>query len=316
MYGFNEDAVGYSLQSQLGAPVRRMAIGWNTVQPTPSSWDWSKSDAEYSALHANGLRPLIYVAAPPCWTHPEDCSGSDGTLFLQDPAYDSAWSQFVQRVAHRYPDAVAIEVWNEENLDAYYIRNFVNPYTFISRYTQTVKLAHSAAAGSHIPVIVGGLFRYGDTSSLYSDETFLWVMYEDGLRGNADGIGTHPYPIGTDQNGTEFYDTALMEQTLARLRTARNHAGDTIPLWITEVGESTWNGTPTVTEAHQATDLITMLDQAKSDGDVRAFLIDRLINTNVSWSPIDAGQGVFHADGTPKPAACAISATLGGSLHC
>src|SRR5205807_2098942 len=67
-FGFNEfnDASNYSLQPQLGMPVRRMLMGWNTVQRRPGSWDWSQSDAVYSAIRAHGLKPLIAVQSAPC----------------------------------------------------------------------------------------------------------------------------------------------------------------------------------------------------------------------------------------------------------
>ena len=33
-----------------------MLVGWNQVQPTSDTWDWSQTDTEYSDLLADGLR--------------------------------------------------------------------------------------------------------------------------------------------------------------------------------------------------------------------------------------------------------------------
>jgi hypothetical protein len=45
--GFNESAgpASYPLQAEINAPVRRLLVGWNGVQPAAGRWDWSQIDA-------------------------------------------------------------------------------------------------------------------------------------------------------------------------------------------------------------------------------------------------------------------------------
>jgi len=58
-----------------------------------------------------------------------------------------------------------------------------------------------------------------------------------------------------------------------------------------------------------------MIRDAEADRDVPVVLIGRLIQSSASGS-VDRGYGMFRADGTPKPAALALSAMLGGRLTC
>jgi hypothetical protein len=309
LLGFNESAGlgSYRLQAEVGAPVRRMLVGWNQVEPVRGTWDWSRTDAAYAALRASGLRPLIVALAPPCWTHPsEPCAGTDLGVTPQDPSYDGDWSAFIRVLTKHYPDAVGIEIWNEENLAAGF-----SPSPNPVRYTQILKEAYQAVKSidPSMPVISGGLFVSVDSGpGGIGDAHFLHSMYAAGAKGYMDAIGIHIYPTA----GSAAGDAGEEEQDLTALRAVRDAAGDgSKPFWITELGESTAN----VNESQQATDLVAMIKDARADNDVAVVLIDRLIDPSTDGG-IDPGYGVFRSDGTPKPAACALSALLDGTLSC
>jgi polysaccharide biosynthesis protein PslG len=142
LFGFNESAGpgSYRLQAKVGAPIRRMLVGWNQVQPAPGIWRWGPTDAEYRALLRVGLRPLFVAVAAPCWAHPSSpCAGSATEGTPPDPPYDGAWTQFIRRLARRYPKAAGIEIWNEENVQPQFL-----PYPNPARYTQLLKDAYRA----------------------------------------------------------------------------------------------------------------------------------------------------------------------------
>jgi hypothetical protein len=89
------------------------------------------------------------------------------------------------------------------------------------------------------------------------------------------------------------------------------------------VGESTATQAgfpPAVTPAQQAADLVTMVRAAKADGDVPVMIIhtlqDQAVGTNDAFNAVQAGFGIFTSSFAPKPAACALSDELGGSLRC
>jgi hypothetical protein len=234
----------------------------------------------------------------------------------------------VRRLTSRYPAAVGIEVWNEPNVVPFF--DPVDPV----RYTALLKEAFAAVKGVNprMPVISGGLFA-SDGSGAYgmADNKFLSAMYAAGARGSMDAIGAHPYPI-TSGPSIE-YDPAAIEEPLQRLRVARDAAHQSsTPIWITEMGVSTQTATGSpfgATEAQQADYLVRMVHEVEAEPDVRMALIHRLVDVPpppVTPSPfggppvaavsVESGFGVFRADGSPKPAACALSRVFHGSLAC
>ncbi len=318
-FGFNEDIVpgSFELQADVGMPVIRFKVPWSSVEARPGHWRFSSFDSHYTRMRADGLHPLILAVGAPCWTgSPGDaCSG------VPSPAFDPAWSEYVRRLAARYPDAVGIEVWNEPNA----VRMFP-PRPDPARYVELLNAAYRAVKSvePQMPVISGGLLP-NPTTHRYAigDAQFLRAMYA--ADASMDGIGAHPYPLAAVPGGRSRYDLGAMEQDLQRLRAVRDAAGrSSTPIWITEMGVSTQSGTvfpPGVTGARQAADLLAMVRAADGDPDVRLALVHRLVDAR--WAPgagplarLESGFGVFRADGTPKPAACALSHEFGGSLSC
>jgi hypothetical protein len=313
-YGFNDPAGpgSYPLQAELGAPIRRMLVGWNRVQPTSGSWDWSQTDAEYADLLAAGLRPLLVALAPPCWAHPSDpCGAVDLGVTPQDPAYDGDWSQFVRRLVSRYPAAVGIEIWNEQNLAQGFL-----PTPDPARYTQLLEEAYRAIKGINraMPVIAGGLFASASSGPAgLGDARFLHEMYAAGAKGYMDGIGIHLYPAADDAGAP----AGAIEHMLDALRAVRDADGDaSTPIWVTEVGVTT----QVTGERAQAADLVAIVKRLRRDRDVRAVIIHRLVDppptANGPYGGSEAGYGVFQADHAPEPAACALSLLWHGTLRC
>jgi hypothetical protein len=313
-YGFNDPAgpLSYRLQIGLGAPIRRTLVGWNQVQPHADSWNWVQSDATYAALLKAHLRPLLVALGPPCWTHPDrPCDSVDLGATPPDPAYDAAWSEFIRRLAARYPASAGIEIWNEENLGAAFL-----PTPDPARYTQLLKEAYRAVkrVNRRMPVISGGLFASSATGSGGTgDVQFLERMYAAGAKGFMDAIAIHLYPVAGDAAGT----VRAMERVLDPLRAARDAWGDSrTPIWVSEVGVSTQR----TTGAGQAGDLVAIVERLRRDGDVPMVIIHRLIDPPVtatdSYGGAEPGYGVFATGGAPKPAACALSAALHATLRC
>lgn len=330
LLGFNEDPTGPSLvlQRQLGVGIRRIFVGWNTVEPLPGIWRWDELDAHYDSLLANGLRPLIVVTAAPCWANLSvPCTNLNH--FPPDRHHDRDWMDFVSRLTARYPAAAGIEVWNEPNLVAYFAPR-VDP----ARYAALLKHAYTAvkAVNPEMPVVSGGLFASSISGPAgMADDTFVTEMYAAGARGALDAIGVHPYPYSAGPGSEARYDLPATEHALTRVRLARDAAGTkATPLWITEVGIAT--ARPTVdragqTETTQADGLMAMIRAFRTDADIGVVVIHRLVDGQ--FAPFTSGSGlpgfgeliastfgVFRADATPKPAACRISREFNGSLLC
>jgi hypothetical protein len=320
VFGFNSwlTAGNLARQQQIGgAPVRRMFVYWESVESASGQWNWQQFDQAYSAVLAAGLRPLIVADGSPCWARPSMPCDDSVYTGPPDPAYDDHWSEFIRRLASRYPSAIGIEIWNEPNL----VQNWY-PRVDPVRYTQILKAAHGAikAVRPTMPVVSGGLAgspATGANTAAEGDQPFLAAMYAAGAGSAMDAIGAHPYPIDFDSAMQPVrWDPAAMEQTLDRLRATRAAAAATQPLWVTEVGESSAAATgypAPVTPTQQATDLMTMVQAAKADPDVPVFLI-HTVDDGPADSGLSAGLGVFTVTGEPKPAVCALIGQLGSAL--
>ena len=307
-----------SEERELGATVSRLFIAWSAVEPAPGQWSWQQADQQYSELRAGGLRPLVVLYAAPCWARPSMVCDDAQYTGPPDPGDDSHWSRFVRAAASRYPAAVGIEVWNEPNLNIFFW-----PKPDPVRFTRLLREAYAAvkAVRPAMPVVSGGLAgspAHGVVPLGEGDRPFLAAMFAAGAKGSMNAIGIHPYPILWGADGSQRWDPPQMEQTLRRVRRVRDAAGaSSLPLWITEVGESTSTQPgfpPPVTPARQASDLATIVGAVQADPDVAVMLIHTLEDQVVGYGDpnngVAAGFGVFGSDGTPKPAACALSRGL------
>jgi hypothetical protein len=339
--GFNEDPVPrtLALQDRTGLRVRRLAVAWSQVEPAPGQEDWKTADAAYAAILARGLRPLLVAGAAPCWARPSiPCSQPTNampTVGPPEPAYDPAWASYVHELTKRYPKAIGVEIWNEPNLASSFVP-IVDPV----RFTALLKTAYRAvkSADSGMPVIAGGLFSSPVSGAGgMADDQFLAAVYAAGGGDSMDAIGAHPYPYEARPDGSPApASLAVTRRALERLRTVRNAAGHRqTPIWVTELGVSSAaspGSTPASTERQQARLLLAMVHLAESQSDIPVLIIHRVIDVaNAAAAPptatggpvapgletsADAGFGVFRSDGTPKPAACALSREFGGSLRC
>ncbi len=341
-FGFNASPAPDAVREEraLGATTGRLFVDWAAVEPSPGQWNWQQPDAEYQTMLAGGLRPLIVAFTAPCWARPStDCSNPYFTG-PPDPDHDTDWTTYIQDLTTRYPQAIAIEIWNEPNLDQYFL-----PHANPTRFTQLLAEAYTAIKTIHptMPVISGGLLLAPPCTSPITggecDQPFLTTMYNDGARNYMNGLGVHIYPSDY-QNGTPTqWDPNAMTQWLSQLTPIRTAANATNqPIWITEMGISTttqpgWPAPATPTQ--QATYLTDMIQTATSDGDVRVAIIHTLqdqstgsssdILTNVlgllsaatdPYFGVEQGFGVLSAGGALTPAACAVSTALHGSWGC
>jgi hypothetical protein len=326
-FGFNTYTTSRTIaeQKSVGASTSRLFVDWANVEPTRGQWSWQQTDQSYAALVAAGLRPLIVAFTAPCWARPStDCSNPYFTG-PPDPAYDQDWANYVRQLVTRYPQAIGIEIWNEPNLDAYFL-----PHANPARFTQLLQEAYAAVKGtaSSMPVVSGGLILAppvsGPVPGGEGTEQFLQGMYDAGAAHYMDALGVHIYPSDYVNGSPATWDPSAMQLWLSQIQPIRVAANaGTEPIWITEMGISTATepGWPAaVTPAVQATDLDTMVGYAQSNPAIAVAIVHSLEDQSVGYNDpdnaINAGWGAFTSDGTPKAAACVLSRDFHGSLSC
>ena len=299
---------------------------WDQLQPSPSLWDWTKSDNLMRAASRSGVNVLAILDYSAPWAS-SDPSGGGDTHF--PPSSVSAYAGYAGAVVARYgangsfwaanpglePRPLgAIEIWNEP----FGWWNW-KPAPDPAAYAALVRAAAAAARAAEpsIPVLADG-----DLLEVRSDGAIVgWLdsllSADPGLGSVVSAFAIHPYPdppskspmeTSGDPRWTYSGNVALVRQT------EKLHAVRT-PLWITEIGWTTATGTSDgVTEAQQA----QYVTQAVSLGiGMWGAFVQKVFV--YSWdestgAPRDAegNYGLRRADGTFKPAWPSLAALIAG----
>lgn len=204
--------------------------------------------------------------------------GPNGTFWEEHPELD----------ASRYA-ITTVELGNEPYLEG------VSP----ADYADAIRPALEAIDELELPVeVVVAAHVYGDDTS--------WVdgLYEHSpdLNSLVDAFALHPYWYGhpPDEPGP-----AGSFERIETLREAiDSHGGESIPIQITEYGQSTAAcGEECVSEDEQAADLAAMIDAVTSNPDwkVEMLSIFQLIDRGTDTGERELQFGLLREDGSPKP---------------
>jgi hypothetical protein len=312
IFGFNDDWGAHSdkldYAAEAGGEVVRFPLGWNSVQPTHRLLsDWDYYDRLYREAKRKGLRILLSLQDAPCWSYdaPIFCTEETGGS-VPDPQHMEAMATFLKEAIRRYPDAIAVEIYNEPNLNPYWVGPPDPEY-----YTQLLKVGYEATKSVRpdLPVLFAGLIPLNATNETRMNfKEFLSRAYEAGAKGHFDALSLHPYP-------RPFFRDDYVKQVrgyLAAFKTIAFRYGDAkIPLWISEIGLSTVGGDG-VSEADQAERIATLYDTLRRVPQVQAVIVHRMFDTNGQGNSED-GWGLVRANLQVKPGYCRLAELNGRS---
>lgn len=323
LFGFNDNAVSFqqvsastdaTLATQVGSNASRITFDWRYAETSPGNWNLAMYDRIYQADLAQGIRPVFIAAFAPqwAWAAPNQCTTSmDSCRYPPGPTHIDAWQNMIKTLVTRYPQMAALEVWNEPNLTSFW-----NPGPDPAYYTQLLAAAYSTvhSVTSTTPVL-GGSLSNGidpDSAAAMNPRNFLKGMYANGAKGKMDGLSIHTYP--------EDIDLWRVFKMLTDTRDIRDANGDSVPLWITEVGVTTVGnsgGNYTFNENDQALMLRKLYRELTAMSDVRAVLFHTLIDPSIfpATSP-ESAYGALHLDLTPKPSYCTFATLRATSYVC
>jgi hypothetical protein len=313
---FAEDPVPAGLIASSGASFVRTPLNWATVEPEEGLVpNWAPYDAIYRGVIAAGTRPLWAISSAPCWAADFDRCDSPRPGVPPDPDHVEAFAQFAAAVAERYPQSLAIEIWNEPNYARFWAGG-LDPELYAELLAASARAIHGA--DGEMPVIAAGLapFLRGTPSAAGTArgpggrlplERFVDAIYDSDAGSEIDGVGVHLYPL---IDPAEPPLRAVARQ-LAAFRSAIARAGGgEPPIWVTETGVSTAGATGVgpAAQARELTGIVGELDRR----DVRLVAIHRLFDDAAAPAAAESGFGTVRADRTTrKPAFCAVAA-LGG----
>ena len=188
----------------------KQQMRWGVFSPAPDQFDWTGFDQVVNAASQQGLKVMLSIVTAPDWSRP-----SAAGMGIEGPPDDlNAYAKFVGEVVDRYKGKVqAIEVWNEQNIDAEWKTNpqVVSP----EKYVEMLKLAYQVikAKDPNIVVISGalsptGYFQGGCSEQGCDDGPYLKRMVDAGMLNYADCVGVHAngYNVPPDKTNTEGYN--------------------------------------------------------------------------------------------------------------
>ncbi len=261
----------------------KQQMRWGVFSPAPGQFDWSGFDRAVNAASENGLKVMLSIVTAPQWSHPNLQPTTDDPEAINAPPDDlNEYAKFVGEVVDRYKGKVhAIEIWNEQNIDAEWRANpqAVSP----EKYVEMLKLAYQTikAKDPNIVVISGalsptGYFQGGCSAQGCDDGPYLKRMVEAGLLDTADCIGVHAngYNVPPDKTHTEGYNdpTATFRGPFTNpipswyFRSTLELYHDTVqnqkPLCVTEFGWATAEGLNYVKQSYEFAADNTLQEQA------------------------------------------------------
>jgi hypothetical protein len=313
-FGYNEDWGTHfdrlELAARGGADVTRAVISWRAIEPRRGELHWEPYDRLHARMVETGTRPLWVLADAPCWawtTRTRRCRERAEVGRPPKRSHDDDWSAFAAAVVERYPETVAIETWNEPNLD-----NFWKPRPDPARAAAVTAAANLGvkSVDPGMPVLLGGLSPLYETipekGEIAYDE-FIREAYAAVGAGHWDGVAMHPFP--RFKAGEGYLADILEHLDAVRAALFDSNATGT-PIWVTEVGLSTGGPFP-YSRREQARGLKRIYSALAAMADVPAVIVHRLVDLSPTVVTAEAGWGVIGFDGSPKPSYCALAKVRG-----
>lgn len=294
-----------------GSNTIREGITWAALQRepggAPETWNWEDFDSFYNEALAAGLRPIFTFRNAPCWAAVQPCGA--GKPNPPAPEFYDEYAFAAAEIARRYPQALAVEIWFEPNSLNFWGQP-ADPAAFSNLVGQAADAIH-AIPGNTVRVYSGGLAPGAAEASKIVYGKFLAAALDAGGVQRADAIGFHavtevPFKPGADP--TKSYLGRLRIQTQA-LRSALAARDLTKPIAFTQLSYSTGAATYPYTEEQQAEALTESYELIRRTPDTETVIVSRLLD-NGDGSKVQ-GFGVVRADGSRKPAYCALARARG-----
>jgi hypothetical protein len=200
--------------------VRRNAVIWSDIEPTPGARNWStlaSMETEWLNAANNGITPIVVVRSTPTWAMA--LAGSSCGPITTDAL--GAFASFMRDLVARYsvsPYNIKYwEIWNEPDIDPSLVSgdsgygcwgNQSDPYYGGGYYAQMLKAVYPQikAADPGSQVLVGGLLLScnpnvpGACGGNSRPPQFLTGILSSGGGAYFDGVSFHAY---------DFYGSAL-----------------------------------------------------------------------------------------------------------
>lgn len=293
------------LLRQTGVKLLRISFGWDGIETAKDRYDWGFWDEFVRmAVDDYGITLIPYVCYTPLW----NATSQDPNEFWRSPPRDyEEFGEFMTDLVNRYKDRIkSWELWNEPDIEWYWMGE-------PAQYARLLKAGSEAvrAADPEATVVMGGI--------AHDTEWFRWLLRDHQVARYVDVFNMHNYYETWADKPLEDIGPYINEvaEIVARY-------GEGKPVWMAEVGYSTYRNGPRVsdsymayydyehTPAYQAVDMVRRVTAALSTGKLSVLAWYEIKDLPPASETIGDQQnnstlGIARNDHTPKPAAQAIT---------
>lgn len=202
-----------SMAAALGFAEVRNDISWSRNEKTRGVYNWDENYVrEFTRMHVNGVKLLGIVA------YGNELYGNKRSP--SSPEALQAYGAYAKAVADTF-DVVGLEIFNEFN----HRDNGTSCGQAPSCYVPITQAArdHVTSAYPDLPLVTG-------STALYDRDWFIGFWQAGGMP-NTDVVSYHPYEGWIDRSPDVI--EATVKQSYADMQ---EQAGETRPVWITEMG--------------------------------------------------------------------------------
>ncbi|HLV22175.1 MAG TPA: beta-galactosidase [Polyangiaceae bacterium] len=219
------------LVRKLGARVLRVSFGWDDLEPERGRYDWSSSDQMVALAEQYGVELIPYVCYTPAWA-----ATDPGPDFWRSPPRDeNAFAEFMSALASRYRGRIASwELWNEPDNQEYWTGSAEQYARLAIAGADAVRRADPEAR-----VVSGGIAGELD----FLREAFAVPGFAQAV----DVVNLHSYAETWWDHAIETIP-AYVQAAAEILETS----GEGEPLWMAEVGYSSFRRGRHVSEWYEA----------------------------------------------------------------
>ncbi len=206
-----------------GAKVLRNDIGWNNIEPTPGSWNFSSMDRKLELFDRHHIELAPIWAYTARWAAPPETRDKGRDWFRTLPDYD-AWENFVRTITARYRGKIRFwEIWNEPDFSGSKFNS--------DEYAEMMKRAYRAAKEADPEAIIqsGGFATVKDHPSRKGN------FHEEALVKGRGYFDIHAY----HEHGRFSTYRAALE---LRFFPMRERTGTTVPWWPNETAINSLGG--------------------------------------------------------------------------
>lgn len=292
----------FELLKRSGIKYLRISFGWDAIEYEKDKYDWLFwDDFVKTGVEEYGITMVPYICYTPAWNSTEP---QDSMLYWNVPAVDmEEWGEFMYDLVDRYKKWIHTwELWNEPDIEIYWRTQDVAQFAEFHKIgAEAVKRADPDAE-----IVLGGI--------AYRPEWIEALFKDHGVSEYVDVVNCHNYFETWHENPVEEITSYVND-----VYNVVNQYGDGQPIWMAEVGYSTFRQGATVSDSYsayynyehtpeyQAVDLVKRVALVRSTGQIDAMAWYEIKDLPPSDEVIgdiynNKHLGIAYADHSPKPA--------------